>query len=166
MRATVDVGLTTGVALWKGKIGEKTFPDSTFVIAAPRKGSIIERAGHVSQTMAKAAEIYRITLAVLEEPQYMDSASGQRSARRGDLFKLVFCAGMTAGALREVGVVVRLLKIGTWKGQLPKKIVDERIARALKISVPRLNQLYVTSHERDAVGMGLAFAGRLHLGES
>jgi hypothetical protein len=162
---TVDVGLTSGAALWKKKVGAGR-PFITFCLAAPRRGTITQRAWHVADGLAQAAVTYDVSRAFLEQPQYMDSASGQRSARRGDLFKLIYTTGVIAGALLARLIEVHTIKISEWKGQLPKNVVDERIARALKVTVRELKRMYVTSHERDAVGMGLALAKRLHIGES
>jgi hypothetical protein len=97
---------------------------------------------------------------------YMDSSSGQRTARRGDLLKLIWTTAQIDGVLRSAGVQVRTVKIYDWKGQLPKNVTDKRICRSLGMTEKQLQTKYKTSHERDAVGIGLAISGRLHPGES
>jgi Holliday junction resolvasome RuvABC endonuclease subunit len=102
----------------------------------------------------------KIQTVVLEMPELWTSATSHASAthkaRAGepaDLFKLTYLVGvLAASVVSYVGLPV-LIAPQTWKGQLPKEVVHERIKKALGIKYKE--------HEADAVGMGLAAQGQL-----
>lgn len=94
---------------------------------------------------------------VLEFPElFSGSALSHASAAKGDLFKLTFLIGGLAHVAREMtGNLPVLMTPRDWKGQLPKKVVIERIQKAW----PDLDQIH--DHEGDAIGMGLSAQNRL-----
>ena len=93
---------------------------------------------------------------VIEAPQFFDSAGGHTSARRGDLLKLTLACGIFVGACGLPTVPVTPLE---WKGQLPKRVVNNRIIEILGRT--KLARLGAASHAMDAIGLGLWYAGKL-----
>ncbi len=81
------------------------------------------------------------------------SAKSQASTSDGDLFKLSALIGALELAVLQCDMEPSLFVTPRWKGQMDKKAVDERIARAIGCSYP--------NHVSDAVGMGLAVMGTL-----
>lgn len=92
---------------------------------------------------------------VIEFPELWTSAKSMASANRGDLFKLAFLVGAIAEKINHTGYPVALISPADWKGQLPKDIVIKRILK----EIPEMKK--VRDHEADAIGMGLAEAGKL-----
>lgn len=88
----------------------------------------------------------------LEEPQFFDSHSGITAARTKNLFKLIYMYSCTHYIARSMGFEVISLPVN-WKGQMDKKMVDQRIDAILGEKYPE--------HISDAVGMGLFLKGLL-----
>ena len=88
----------------------------------------------------------------IEWPEFEPSARGRAAANRGDLGKLYLSASVVAAAGYETGKTVRPIPVSVWKGQLPKKIVAERITD--RIGRDAVKELKIVSHGFDAVGIG------------
>lgn len=92
-----------------------------------------------------------------EFPQFFSSAGGQMCAARGDLAKLTFLVGRIAESCYHHQVKFVPVEVNTWKGQLPKEVVEKRVCNKLGIRHGK-----ITSHAMDAVGIGMwAKLGRL-----
>ena len=94
---------------------------------------------------------------VCERPTYMGPTAAQSNA----LTKLSMSAGAVWGMCLAKGVQFEWLDVKTWKGQLPKRVVHERV---LKLLSPRENMIVSgvsNEHVLDAVGMGLYYTGRM-----
>ena len=87
-----------------------------------------------------------------EEPHYFQTATGIKSARREDFTKLVSSYGGLWAISSVNGHTWVPISINEWKGQLPKAAMIQRIRRIL----PQANY---SSHEADAVGLGLYLRG-------
>jgi len=86
------------------------------------------------------------------------SVKGQAAAESGGLVKLSKFAGSLRGFIYGYyrgAVKFEFVPVVTWKGQLPKDVVKNRI---LKI----LPNIKTTNHDWDAVGIGLFLQGVLH----
>lgn len=151
----VDPGIGLGIAVF-GK--EQKVPDSTFVLdwnPAARNwkekcDDVIDKA---SQYFKLFSGIYAGCPVFIEEPQFFDSFRGVTSARDGALGKLIFFFGRFWQITKDLGFNPVAVPIPQWKGQLNKSQVQERVRRAI-------DQTY-TSHECDAVGIGLFLRGIL-----
>lgn len=95
---------------------------------------------------------------IIELPMFMQSQGGMLSARSGALVKLSMLVGAMQFCLIDGGFVVRLITSTKWKGQLPKPIVEDRIRKTLGLE--RVNELRISTHGWDAVGIGLHHFGR------
>jgi hypothetical protein len=86
---------------------------------------------------------------------FSGSAMSLASAGSGDLFKLTcLTGGLLAVLTRFIEVSeIRLLTPASWKGQMNKKILYNRVKLALGTTYP--------NHTLDAVGMGLSMIGQL-----
>jgi len=82
------------------------------------------------------------------------SLKSMTSARQGDLFELSYLIGGYCKACTDAGIKFILISPTRWKGQMNKNAVKLRVYRAIKLS-------YKTTHETDAVGMGLSLMGIL-----
>ena len=92
-----------------------------------------------------------------EEPQFFEGGRGIVTARGGSLVKLCLLAGMIAGRLSVTMHTVRLVPVRDWKGSCPKDVMEPRILRKLK----GWNPVTGTTHELDAVGLGMYIRGAL-----
>lgn len=86
-----------------------------------------------------------------EMPKYMESQKGRVAARSDALVKLVFMVGKIAQVAEEYGMQFIPVAVGEWNGQLPKKIMEDRVTKRLGIRY--------REHEYDAVGIGLHLKG-------
>ena len=76
-------------------------------------------------------------------------------AASGDLVKLSLLTGSLLNVARVAGFTPSLVKPSEWKGQLPKVIAHDRIARILKKDLNGMSE-----HARDAIGIGLFALGK------
>jgi hypothetical protein len=99
---------------------------------------------------------------VIEMPTFMESYGGHTTARSGALVKLALVCGMQYQTLTDMVGVSKFVPVGTWKGQLPKDVVAQRLVKLLdrdkcKVQMSILEQ---PSHDWDAVGIGMHALGR------
>lgn len=100
---------------------------------------------------------YHITDVVVEEMQIMGGTGGFATARTS-LMGLAGTVGMWASWAYQHGYKFHLAPIPKWKGQMKKQTVAKRIRKILsKSEVDILSKN--TSHDWDAVGIGLWFQG-------
>jgi hypothetical protein len=82
------------------------------------------------------------------------SAKGYAVAASGDLVKLSCLVGMIAGLCKAMGIIIYLVPVAKWKGQLTKEAVIYRIEKIL-------GKCTYEKDEWDAVGIGLWAKGLL-----
>jgi hypothetical protein len=90
---------------------------------------------------------------VCEFPEFQEGSARSMGWRKGDLQKLTFLVGYIAGFHRHHTFVP--VKPSTWKGQLPKSIVADRITT--RLGQEWVEASGVKTHAWDAVGIGLWF---------
>ena len=158
VRLSIDPGLNgTGWALW----GDRRLR-AVGIITARRNASSRTSVPFEVRAHQIACEVVALTLAhlaqdvIVEYPSYFESSLGQTVARSGDLLKLTTLVGIISGRVHPLPCV--LVPVNTWKGQLPKSIVEKRVKRI--IGLEKFNRLRVRSHAIDAVGIGLWSLGR------
>lgn len=148
----VDPGVEMGVVLWDTR---STLPLTVEVLRGyPRSASwkarcddVMERFGQI--VSGDVDEVY------CEYPQFMQSVGGMRSARGGDLVKLSIMCGRIQECAYEHGVpTFSFVEIPKWKGNLPKRLVNDRIRKSLPKTILRLLSK-AESHDWDAMGMAL-----------
>lgn len=93
-----------------------------------------------------------------EIPVLFAGAKGHAAARNGDLTDLAFFAGALAQYAWQQNAKFEGVTVPTWKGQLPKTVVHQRIVNLLG------NRAYSVlsagrSHDWDACGIGLHIMG-------
>lgn len=164
-RWTIDAGVSgTGVATWSdSKWDELAPPDYTVNIypqRVRRGGDWVDRAESVlfqlrllMATRGKPKRVY------IEMPKYFaDSVVGDTAIRArgknepGDVFKLMFLVGAIWDMAVADGVPVTLYRVDVWKGQMPKDVVERRIAQLLP-------DFSTSAHAWDATGIGLYAKG-------
>lgn len=98
---------------------------------------------------------------VMESPVFMRGFGGYTVASTGDLVKLAMLTGhLTARVYdRSAWTKLELVEPSKWKGQLPKKVVENRVRKLLPgIFDPKKK---VSNHAFDAIGIGLWKLGKL-----
>lgn len=92
---------------------------------------------------------------VFEYPVFMRGYGGYTTASTGSLIKLAVLTGMLISLAMESKMAdVVLVEPSQWKGQLPKKVCENRIRKIL----PNLARKH-SNHAIDAIGLGLWRAG-------
>lgn len=103
-------------------------------------------------------EDYEVTHIAMEWPEFRGgTAVGHAAATRDDLTKLALCAGVHSLQAWHYGAEAVLVPVSTWKGMLPKDVVERRIKRAIG-DCDQYGQEF-RSHAWDAVGIGLHCLG-------
>lgn len=157
---TIDPGLGgTGWALWELEKFSLLVPplDSGAITIArgdrPWWWHCIEVAQHVQCIMQQsgASTVY------VEQPQFMEGGKGLAAARDGDLVKLTSIFGAIMGICNNQNRAFCPVPIPEWKGNMPKEVFEPRIRSKL----PRWSPKTKTTHEMDAVGIGLFVKGYL-----
>ncbi len=152
---TVDPGINgTGWCLWEGGnqwelpippikwgcLNGRRRKDRTWVQVTDE---LMERFNDVLMQQMPA-QVY------CEFPQFFDDAGGHMCAAKGDLGKLTFLVGRIAEACATFGIVFTPVVVNTWKGQLPKDVVERRVCKKLG-----LEKGTIKSHALDAAGIGV-----------
>lgn len=121
------------------------------------KGEWVERIQKLHQSVIDVLDksVLGIDVVVIEYPQFFDTGGGRMVARRGDLGKLFETVGVIEASVMVRGYYVVHAPVISWKGQLPKKVVNERIERILG----RMPCRKLSTHDWDAVGIALWYAG-------
>ena len=91
-----------------------------------------------------------------EFPHYMTSAKGIAATNKGLINKLSYLCGIFACIALERGILQDAILVRDWKGQLPKEAVIKRIKR---IAPNTVRIIHPTSHDWDAIGIGLYAQG-------
>jgi hypothetical protein len=160
--ASVDPGIGgSGWAVWE----RSTFGKLVDPIASGSERSYDDwpwerQVGDIGHRMAAVFRMHRVIEVYVELPQLMYSSAGQAAAASGDLVKLSMCAGSIVGAYcHGTNSWPVMVDIPSWKGNMPKALVAERIREKL----PRygFSCQKPTTHEVDAVGIGLYVKGYL-----
>jgi len=162
---TVDTGLNIGVAYWLRKQSQPTW--TKCIKPKVRIGK------HPVTWQKQAAQVGRefrsllsmmggVECAIVEYPEFMQGTTGRAAAETGSLVKLSMIAGMAVWLIGDaIGHGnVKLIAPARWKGQLSKGIAKERIENFL----PKYPIKGLTSHEIDAIGIGLWHFGYLFQG--
>ena len=152
----IDPGVTgTGYATWVEIGGQRaTRPiDCGCVKGIKKNENWQDRAYYVVGALTKVFDEYGTRVVVVEWPElWTGSSRSQTAAERGDIIKLAHLCGEIDYCCRESGFKCVLVRPSEWKGQLGKQAVINRIKR-------RLNNWSPTSHDADAVAMGLVAMG-------
>lgn len=92
-----------------------------------------------------------------EMPEFFNNQRGFHTAAGGDLTQMSYCVGRVAGLGEHVlGAKFTPIPVTTWKGQLKKPIVIERIKARIDCSLLSKK----LSHDWDAAGIGLFSKGK------
>ncbi len=155
---TVDPGLGgTGWAVWDGdKFADLVPPIASGVVARHGEGPWWWRAAYMSEEVLQLCWKHHVAIGYMEEPEFMQSFVGGIAARKGDLVKLTATFGMIAGCAfnNHIRPIVPV-PIPMWKGNMKDDLVTRRIVKHL----PDYNPSSKTSHETDAIGIGLFIKG-------
>jgi hypothetical protein len=96
-------------------------------------------------------------LVVSEYPQHFGTAGSSMGFKTGDLVRLAHLVGTIHGTTSGRANFFPV-EVNTWKGQLPKALVTERLQQS--IGKQLCAELGVTSHAWDAVGIGMWALGK------
>jgi hypothetical protein len=158
----LDPGLNgTGYAMWKSRSraehhARRWAPDQVGVINV--RGPEVdwwERALMIAELVALMRYSER-TRVVCEFTEYHQAAHRVMSWKTGDLQKLTFLSGVIF-AMTRPNSFFPIVTSG-WKGQLSKRLVEERIRK--KLGRETCERLGIKTHAWDAVGIGLWALGR------
>jgi hypothetical protein len=148
----IDPGFRAlGWCLWTGKMMD---PAKAGVITSTKRDKF-DSMKFLLEKLSDVPEVHCARRLLCEYPTYFTSLRGQACLYRGDLVALAMVVGCIAEWGWSRGMTVHLVSPNTWKGTLPKAVVNRRIEAAVDTTVlsPRF------SHDWDACGIGLYFRG-------
>lgn len=96
------------------------------------------------------------TAVVCEMPEFQGGAGRSMGWKTGDLQRLAYLVGLFGGRVHPSPFYPVL--VHEWKGQLPKKVVEDRLTKILGANV--CQSLGIKSHAWDAVGIGMWAQGK------
>lgn len=158
----IDPGQNTGVAIFKEiELRLRQRPRPLFVDytkpTAKAWEDRVQQTLYQVQSWLQALPAKSRCKVIIEQPLFMETEAGSASARSDALIKLTLAAGALWGRLAANPFWdVNLIKVGDWKGQMPKHAVVNRLSKIV-------HQDWVTqihSHGWDAVGIVLNDAGK------
>mgnify|MGYP001572486593 CR=1 FL=1 len=151
MKMTIDPGTNgTGFAIWNNEGILKEYG----VINPPSKYTEWrERAEYVVSQLEIEIKFYSPSISsyYVEEPSFFQSTGGRVTASSGSLVKLSMLVGMIIDHFNA-----KTVKVNEWKGQLPKRVVENRVKKILG----KEKSKNIKSHAFDAIGIGLYLQGR------
>lgn len=154
MELAVDPG-STG-------LGWATFlPEYMTVYAAgthdPSGSNYLERSYNAACWVRKLILSQGVDTVYCEFPEFFQDARGHAAMVNGSALKLTYNVGQIAMVAMDCNCKFQTFAPTTWKGQLPKDAVEQRIRRYLGEDVCK--RLGLRSHAWDAVGIGLFAKG-------
>ncbi len=162
---SIDPGLGgTGYAIWsRERANVLETPIVSSSIEAPSEGPIEMRMNWLCVALRKVCSDHKVVEVVIEQPQFMEGGKGLVAARDGDLVKLSILTGALIGQMwrwengNDVAASygTHLVPVNQWKGNMSKELTDARVKQRL----PKWRNGSGTSHESDAVGIGLYAKG-------
>jgi hypothetical protein len=148
---SVDPGLGgMGWALWVGKRLVRSG-----AITAPHKLEWFRRAQWAGSLLAQKTDEARIGF--YELPQFLASRYEVNASQ--DIIKLTMAAGIAVGILEAQNCTMHPVRIIDWKGQVSKELCNARVRKILARYQPGYT-MGGTTHENDAIGIGLFILGR------
>jgi len=154
----VDSGVESGWAAFTRDGWAQLEPPVMTGLVSPRKNLPWEdRLDASCEHYALLVRAGRPGLVIIEWPAFMESEGGTMVARTEGLVKLAAWCGAIRRTFRTLGLPVYHAKVGVWKGQTSKRIVNARIVKRLGAGVCRAFK----DHIWDAVGIGLWAKGYL-----
>lgn len=119
-----------------------------------KQENLVERLEWMAEAIEDVATDFDFDVIVIERPEPWGAYKSMASDRSGAMQMLTLLIG--ALAYWAIGWVsaesVKLVKVSTWKGQLPKHITKRRMEQ-------KYGQGFKTDHEADAVGIGDYYLG-------
>lgn len=155
---SVDPGLDFGWALWSIDEWSSCVPPVEVGVVKTRCDDWEQRFYEGQLQVTELLATKRVGLCFCEWPAFFDGAAGSMVAGRGDLGKLYAWVG---GVMRTAACLMcsfRAVGVAEWKGQLPKRVVCDRIEQRLgdcSSFSKRTGKNNEGSHDWDAVGIGL-----------
>jgi Holliday junction resolvasome RuvABC endonuclease subunit len=155
---TVDPGLDgTGWAVWSPN---EVIPMASGSVSVSGMEAWEKRAYYTARGLAEAIDEFMFQSIVIEWPEHFTSAKGKAAAVRGDVHKIAYQCGVISAVIYGMAhVQANLLPVRDWKGQMPKSVVTRRIKKRLGSTA--CAKFGNTTHEWDAIGMGLHLKGEL-----
>lgn len=155
---SIDPGIRgTGIAVWDADLWKhrsNIYPIQTAVYEPPQDEDWVL----ATSTLWKWFNTYMDENDLVplkfhcEFPHYMQSDKGVAATNKGLIYKLSFLVGTFNCMALERGIVLDPILVRDWKGQLPKEAVIKRIKR---IAPDIEKRVWPTSHDWDAIGIGL-----------
>lgn len=164
---SIDPGLNgTGWAVWDREKADKLVKPiaSGSVPGTNAASELTSRCAWICTALNLICHQFSVLEVAVEMPQFMEGSSkGMAAARDGDLVSLSILVGAICGNMWKVqngqsktfGWTTHLVSVSQWKGNLKKDICLERVERLL----PKWRSSTDTTHEADAVGLGLYCKG-------
>lgn len=163
---SIDPGLNgTGWALWDRAKAEKLVRPfaSGAIPKTNNEESLSNRAAWICTALDMICKKNQVCELCIEQAQFMEGGKGLAAARDGDLVTLSILTGMIVGNMWRIrdgvtstyGWSTHLIPVSKWKGNLSKDKCEYRINKIL----PKWENQSGTTHEADAVGIGLYAKG-------
>ena len=147
---TVDCGLHTGWALWKGD----AFPEVGEFSVPYKIKTHYEQRNYLADKFStlmflREKQIVRV---YLEGTQSYTSVISRTAIAKGTLFELSYLVGRYEQICYDNGLVCEIINAPEWKGQMSKEITAAKIRM--------INDMdYKSEHIIDSVGMGFGIVG-------
>lgn len=150
---TVDPGINTGYAYWKGDLQPITGYFN--IVRGEKTKSFEKQCGFMWDRFEAVVKTFKPVNCYIESvEQWSGSLKSRTASIKGDLSKLSYLIGGYGHICTKNNVSWILISAKKWKGQLPNKILANR--------VEHINgQSYINEHVTCAVGIGLSRMGLL-----
>ncbi len=161
---SIDPGLGgTGYAVWSRATASKLELPLESGSIPSAEGTLQVRMAWICACIRHTSYLRGVCEIVIEKPAFMEGGKGIVAARDGDLVTLSILVGALIGHMwrtengREVAATygTHLVDVVDWKGNMSKEMTEVRVKQKL----PKWRSQSNTTHEADAVGLGLYAKG-------
>lgn len=133
---------------------------NSLIIREPKETWVhgcLKMSNYVCGLKALGANLFNLDIqhVYCEYPAYFEKGRGAIAAAQGDLVKLACSVGAIITACDFAEIPLTFVEVMKWKGTMSKHATKQRIIRRLS----NVDLSGITSHEWDAVGIGLFVRG-------
>lgn len=121
----------------------------------------VQKISDITEQLKKRTKKHIINIVLIEGVEFRQgNLTSHTSHVRGNVHELAYLIGAILNTLYSSCRYIEIVKPQDWKGNMPKNVLTYRVERALE-SMPGWKKKRTSQHERDAIGIALAYMDML-----
>jgi Holliday junction resolvasome RuvABC endonuclease subunit len=121
----------------------------------------VQKISDITEQIEKKTKKHAIDIVLIEGVEFRQgNLTSHTSHVRGNVHELAYLIGAIFNTLYSPCRYIEIVKPQDWKGNMPKNVLTYRVERALE-NMPGWKEKRTSQHERDAIGITLAYMDML-----